>query len=140
MEPIDTRRVDEMLTKCQYVLPQSLKELPAILQSHPPLTIFTLIFTMISALPLLVFIGFALSSFLFLLITFLLVEGTLLAFGTCILISALFFATLAAFGVSVTLWIVGFVFSNWGHLIKESGEYIDAQLAKYLTVESSEKR
>jgi pheromone shutdown protein TraB len=137
MEPIDTRRVEEILTKCHSVLPPSLKELPTILKRHPTLTVFALIFTIISALPLFVFIGFAVGSFLFLLIAFLLVEGTLLAFGSCVLISALFFATVAALGISVTVCIVGFMFSNWGQFIKESGEYIDAQLAKYLT--SSEK-
>jgi pheromone shutdown protein TraB len=133
MEPIDTRRVEEILTKCHSVLPPSLKELPTTLKRHPTLTVFALIFTIISALPLFVFIGFAVGSFLFLLIAFLLVEGTLLAFGSCVLISALFFATVAALGISVTVCIVGFMFSNWGQFIKESGEYIDAQLAKYLT-------
>jgi glucan phosphoethanolaminetransferase (alkaline phosphatase superfamily) len=140
MEPMDTRRVEELLTRCHSVLPPSLKELPSILKRYPLLTIFAVIFVIISALPLLFFIVFALSSFIFLLIGFLLVEGTILAFGTCVLASALLFATVAALGISGTVWVVGFVFSNWRQLAKECTEYIDTQLAKYLTVDSSEKK
>ena len=140
MEPIDTRGVEELLTRYHSMLPPSLQELPTILKRNPPLTIFTLIFAIISALPLLIFVAFALCSFIFLLIGFLLVEGTLLAFGTCVLVSALFFTTVAALGISATVWVVGFVISNWGQFVKDCGEYMDTQLAKYLTVDSSEKR
>ena len=140
MEETDTKSVEELITRCHGVLPASIKELPTIIQRYPPLAIFTVIFTIISALPLLVFIVFALSSFLFLLVAFLLVEGTLLAFGTCVLASVLLFAAFAALGVAATVFVVGFVLSNWRQMVKDCGQYVDSQLAKYVAVDSSEKR
>ena len=136
----NTNSVEELFTRYQSVLPSSLKEVPTILKCHPPLTIFALIFAIISALPLLIFIGFAVFSFVFLLVGFLLVEGTLLAFGTCILISTLFFAIVAALGISATVWIVGFALSNWRQLIKECSEYLDTQLTKYLSEDTLKNR
>lgn len=139
MDQTDTTRVEELLTRYQPILPSCLQDLPNIFKRYPSLTIFMLIFGIISSVPFLLFIMFALSSFIFLLIGFLLVEGTLLAFATCILLPALFFATVAAIGISATFFIVGFTFSNWRQLVKECGDYIDTQLKIYQREQVSEK-
>ena len=73
-------------------------------------------------------------------VVFLLVEGTLLAFGTCILISALFFATIAALGISGAFWIAGFLVSNWRHWANELAGYVDAHLNKNLDLNLNEKK
>ena len=140
MEQTDTKSVEELLTKCHAMLPPSVQELPTRIKRYPPLTVFTVIFSVISSLPLLVFVAFALSTFIFLLIGFLLVEGTLLAFGICILATALFFAAIAALGVTATVCVVGFVLSNWRQMVKECSEYVDSQLTKYVALDLSQKK
>ena len=136
----DTGGVEELINQCHAALSPRLQQLPVMLKRYPPLTAFAVIFALISALPLLVFVCFAFGTFIVMLVGFLLVEGTLLAFGICILMSALFFTAVAALGISATFWVLGFLASNWRELLNECHRYVDSQLAKHLAVEEAEKR
>ena len=99
--------------------------LPEPLNNHPGLTMFLFVFTLISGVPFLIFLCFAVGSFVFMFISFVLIEGTLLALGTCVLASVLFVATFIALVVSMslgTIWLVG---TRWQEIMTECQKFID---------------
>lgn len=136
----DPKGVEELLKKWDSNLPTSLKDLPVILNYHPVIAIFILVFILIASVPFILFTCFALGSFAFMIISVVLIEGTLLAFGTCILASALFFATLAAFGVSLTLGMIWFLFTNWRQLMRECQQLLHNQVKAHLTLPEKEMK
>lgn len=87
-------------------------------QRRPRTITFAVLFAIISFTPMCVFIVFALSSFLFFAMVFLLLEGTFLVFGLLLLFMVLFSAGIVALGMSIVVWAVKNVVKNWTEWLK----------------------
>ena len=131
MESLSNREnAEELLEKWESKIPTTLEQLYLNLNCHPAIAIFLVIFTLIASVPFLIFVCFTLGSFAFLFVSFVAIEGVVLAFGTFILAFVLVFAAVAAFSVSLTLGSLWFVLTNWNELVEEGRQFLDKQINK----------
>ena len=124
----DRESAEDLLEKWESKLPATLEQLYFNLNCHPAIAIFLVVFTLVASVPFLIFVCFALGSFAFVLVSFTMIEGVVLAFGTFILAFVLVFAAVAAFSVSLTLGSLWFVLTNWNELVSEGRRFLDKQI------------
>ena len=125
---LNAQRVEELLEKWRTNIPSSLDQLPVILKCHPAIAVFLFIFTMMASMPFLLFMCFALGSFSVTFISFVLVEGTLLALGTCVLAPILFFIAVTAITISLSFGTLWFILTSCRPLVGKWQQFLDNQI------------